>query len=137
MSFYGSRNQDVADKSERITPQEFKEKYWTGNDVKSENTVIIDVRPSTHYKISNFQSDVVKNVPLNTLTSFKGDLSKLKEIVPKINEDSDVVVFCRYGNDSRLATRELKDKFGINNTKDVMGGFFAYIDQIDPSIPKY
>lgn len=137
MSFCGSRNYDVAEKSERITPKEFKDKYWTGKDIKFENTFIIDVRPSHHYKISNFQTDVVKNIPLETLSSFKGDLNKLKAVIPDLNEDSEVVLFCRHGNDSRLATRELKDKFGIKNTKDVIGGFFEYINQIDPSIPKY
>lgn len=134
LSFCGSRDYDVVDSMERITPVEFKEKYWSA---PAKECVVIDVRPQAHYKISNFKTDTVTNIPLATLTSMKGDIGKLKEVVPEINEDSDVVVFCRYGNDSRLATRELKDKFGIQNTKDVIGGFFAYIDQVDPSIPKY
>ncbi|KAL6931785.1 probable Adenylyltransferase and sulfurtransferase UBA4 [Hanseniaspora guilliermondii] len=134
LSFCGSRNYDVVDKTERITPREFQDRYWSS---QSKDHVVIDVRPEAHYKISNFHTDKVKNIPLATLTSLKGDINKLKDLVPEINEDSEVVVFCRYGNDSRLATRELKDKFGIKNTMDVIGGFFGYIDQIDPSIPKY
>lgn len=134
LAFCGARDYDVVDSMERITPREFKDKYWSTPD---KECIVIDVRPETHYRISNFNTEKVTNIPLATLTSMKGDINKLREILPDISESSDVVVFCRYGNDSRLATRELKDRFGIQNTKDVVGGFFAYIDQIDPSIPKY
>ncbi|KAH3688775.1 hypothetical protein WICPIJ_000241 [Wickerhamomyces pijperi] len=66
-----------------------------------------------------------------------GDISTLQSRIPNINKNSEVVVLCRYGNDSQLATRMLKDEFGITNVKDVAGGFFKYIDDVDQSIPKY
>lgn len=133
-TFCGSRDYNVVDSSERITPREFHAKYSSS---PARQCVVIDVRPESHYRISNLNTHQVTNIPLATLTSMNGDIHKLKEIVPEISENSEVVVLCRYGNDSRLATRELKDKFGITNTKDVIGGFFAYIDQVEPSIPKY
>lgn len=66
-----------------------------------------------------------------------GDLKKLQEKLPSVEKDSNIVILCRYGNDSQLATRLLKDKFGFSNVRDVRGGYFKYIDDIDQTIPKY
>ena len=67
----------------------------------------------------------------------KSDFDALKSRIPSIDADSEVFVICRYGNDSQLATRLLKEKFKIKNVKDVKGGFFKYIDDINPALPKY
>lgn len=134
--FCGSRNYDVLASEERITVHDFEALYWKNKEPKAD-TVYLDVRPAHHYSISNFNSHRFYNVPLAELQSYKNDWTKLKSSVPEIEKTSEVVVFCRHGNESRLATRVLKDEFGIANTKDVIGGFFKYIDDVDPSLPKY
>lgn len=128
--FCGSRNYNVCDSMERMSVNDF------GNDYNGrQDFVLVDVRPSHHYSISHFPN--AHNIPLKRLRDMNGSISALKEDIPDINENSEVVVFCRYGNDSQLATRLLKDQFGIPKVKDVRGGFFKYIDDVDPSIPKY
>ncbi|KAL6928655.1 Urmylation protein [Hanseniaspora valbyensis] len=134
--FCGSRDYNVLADDERITVQEFEDKYWKDKKPK-EDTVYLDVRPAHHYSISNFNNEKFHNIPLAELKSFKNDWTKLKSKMPELEPTSEVVVFCRHGNESRLATRVLKDDFGIKNTKDVIGGFFKYIDDVDPSLPKY
>ena len=66
-----------------------------------------------------------------------GDIRKLQNLIPTLDTKSEVVVICRRGNDSQLATRILRDDFHLEDVKDIKGGLFEYIDTIDPSIPKY
>ncbi|AQZ14924.1 UBA4 (YHR111W) [Zygosaccharomyces parabailii] len=129
-AFCGSRNYDVCDANERMSVAYFEEQYRQRKDF-----ILLDVRPSHHYSISHFPD--THNIPLKSLQNMKGSLSKLRHQIPNINPDSEVVVICRHGNESQLATRLLKDDFGIPDVKDIRGGFFKYIDEVDPSIPKY
>ena len=87
------------------------------------------------YEISHFTEAV--NITIKNLRDMNGDLKKLQEKLPSVEKDSNIVILCRYGNDSQLATRLLKDKFGFSNVRDVRGGYFKYIDDIDQTIPKY
>ncbi|XBW36809.1 hypothetical protein QEN19_002386 [Hanseniaspora menglaensis] len=134
--FCGSKDYNVVADEERITVNEFEAKYWKNRNY-NDKTIYIDVRPAHHYSISNFNNEKFHNIPLADLKSYKSDWNKLRAEIPDVDKSSEVVVFCRHGNESRLATRVLKDDFGIKNTKDVIGGFFKYIDDVDKSIPKY
>ena len=102
---------------------------------KDNNYILLDVRPSHHFSISHFPNAI--NIPVKDLKDMNGSIDKLKERIPQLNDESELLVLCRYGNDSQIATRLLKDLFKISNVKDIKGGFFSYIDEIDPSIPKY
>ena len=128
--FCGSRNYNVCEPDERMSVQDFEKHREGPNDV-----ILLDVRPSHHYEISHFANTF--NIPVKKLRNMDGSMAKLQDEIPRIKQDSEVVVLCRYGNDSQIATRLLKDEFKIPNVRDVKGGFFKYIDEIDPSIPKY
>lgn len=130
--FCGSRDYNVCTPEERITVKNYEEKYH--ND-KLRGHILLDVRPHHHYGISHVPESY--NLTVKELKDMEGELTKLKDEIPDIGIDSEVIVMCRYGNDSQLATRLLKDKFGISNVKDVKGGFFKYIDEINPRLPKY
>lgn len=130
--FCGSRNYDVCTPDERITVEKFEEEYKSRKD---SSYILLDVRPHHHYNISHLSGS--HNLTVKELRDMDGELEKLQAHIPAISKDSQVVVMCRYGNDSRLATRLLIDRFGISSVKDVSGGLFKYIDNIDPSIPKY
>ncbi|GMM58785.1 Uba4 protein [Maudiozyma humilis] len=130
--FCGSRNYNVCVPEERITVQQFDNEYLK---VTSPGCILLDVRPEHHYQISHLPNTY--NITVKSLRNMDGSLDELQKHIPSVSKDSDIVVLCRFGNDSQLATRLLKDDFGINNVKDVQGGFFKYIDDIDPSIPKY
>lgn len=130
--FCGSRNYNVCTSDERMTVEQFDNYYYK---VTERKYILLDVRPEHHYNISHFPNTY--NITVKSLRNMDGSLDKLQKEIPDVSKDSEVVVLCRYGNDSQLATRLLKDEFGIENVKDVQGGFFKYIDDIDPSIPKY
>lgn len=131
--FCGSRDYNVCTPDERITVSSFENDYHITR--KDNSYILLDVRPAHHYEISHFPNTV--NIPLNDLKKMDGSIEKLNKIIPNIGQESEVLVLCRHGNESQIATRLLKDNFKINNVKDIKGGYFAYIDSIDPSIPKY
>ncbi|EHN02047.1 Uba4p [Saccharomyces cerevisiae x Saccharomyces kudriavzevii VIN7] len=131
--FCGSRNYNVCEPDERLSVDAFQDLY-KGEDFSAKH-IFLDVRPSHHYDISHFPETV--NIPIKRLRDMNGDLKKLQEKLPTVGKDSSIVVLCRYGNDSQVATRLLKDEFGFVNVRDVRGGYFKYIDDIDRTIPKY
>lgn len=131
--FCGSRNYNVCTPDERITVEMFESDYHTAK--KDNRYVLLDVRPTHHFNISHFPDAL--NIPVKELKDMNGSFDKLKERIPNLTQDSEMLVLCRYGNDSQIATRLLKDEFKMSNVKDIRGGYFSYIDSIDPSIPKY
>lgn len=131
--FCGSRNYNVCSPEERISVQIFETDYHSVS--KDNNYILLDVRPPHHFNISHFPNAI--NIPVKDLKNMDGSIDKLKAKIPQLNKDSELLVLCRYGNDSQIATRLLKDNFKLSNVKDIKGGFFSYIDEIDPSIPKY
>lgn len=131
-TFCGSRNYDCCSLDERISVEVFEEQF---KNREPSDYILLDVRPHHHYGISHLSES--HNLTVKELRDMDGELAQIQKHIPNMNKDSEVVVMCRYGNDSRLATRLLKDQFGINNVKDITGGLFRYIDEIDPSIPKY
>ena len=132
-TFCGTRNYNVLTDEERIDVTEFENQYWK-NKIK-EDFILLDVRPSLHYSISHLPNTY--NVTVNELKDMNGNLNQLRSEIPSITENSEVLVICRYGNDSQIATKLLKNKFHITNVKDVKGGLFKYIDDVNSSIPKY
>lgn len=132
-TFCGSRHYNVLTEEERVDVFEFEKRYKMKAEDKS--FLLLDVRPSLHYSISHLPD--THNITVNELRDMKSDFDALKSRIPSIDADSEVFVICRYGNDSQLATRLLKEKFKIKNVKDVKGGFFKYIDDINPALPKY
>ncbi|CCD23590.1 Uba4p NDAI_0B05570 [Naumovozyma dairenensis CBS 421] len=135
--FCGSRNYNVCQADERISVHEFDSAFSPRDTERAvkENLIMLDVRPNHHYNISHLPDTV--NIPLKVLKNMNGSMELLQEVIPTVNTESEVIVLCRYGNDSQLATRLLKDEFKIGNVKDVKGGFFKYIDELDTTIPKY
>ncbi|CAI4053323.1 hypothetical protein SUVZ_15G2660 [Saccharomyces uvarum] len=131
--FCGSRNYNVCQPDERLSVEAFQDLY-KDNDRKTSH-ILMDVRPSHHYEISHFPEAI--NLPVKKLRDMNGDIKKLQEVLPTVGKDSNIVVLCRHGNDSQIATRLLKDEFELSNVRDVRGGYFKYIDDIDQNIPKY
>lgn len=130
--FCGSRDYNVCSSEERISVEEFENNYRTR---ENPEFILLDVRPQHHYQISHLPNTF--NLTVKDLRNMDGDLSKLQDSIPHLHKGSEVLVMCRYGNDSQLATRLLKDQFGVSNVKDVRGGLFKYIDDVNPSLPKY
>ncbi len=85
---------------------------------------LIDVREPYEYDIVNLGGELI---PLNTIEGS----------IDKIRSDKRVVVHCRSGVRSAKAIRTLERKFGFENLYNLKGGVLAWVDEIDPRLPKY
>lgn len=84
---------------------------------------LIDVREPSEVALVSLKSE---NIPLN---SIDGQLSKIRKDVP-------VIVHCKSGGRSATAVRKLQTH-GFTNTKNLTGGILKWIEEIDPSLPRY
>lgn len=96
--------------------------------------LLIDTRPEEQFLITSLPSAI--NI------EWERKLSRLESIDQYLPEDflretDPIFVICRYGNDSRLALRKLKDEMGFNNVFDLVGGIDKWSRDVDPMIPLY
>ncbi len=88
-----------------------------------EEFTLVDVREESEYETVNLGGTLI---PLATL----GD--RLDEL----DRDAHVVVHCRAGHRGATAVGQLRDA-GFTNVWNVNGALMAWIDRIDPSLPRY
>jgi adenylyltransferase/sulfurtransferase len=86
--------------------------------------MIVDVREPAEFEICRIPGAVL--IPLNQLPSRIAELDPEKEIVLQ----------CKVGGRSASATAFLK-RAGFSRARNLTGGILAWIDQVDPSQPKY
>ncbi|KRZ93612.1 Adenylyltransferase and sulfurtransferase MOCS3, partial [Trichinella sp. T8] len=92
----------------------------------------IDCRPPHQYEISHFETAI--NLPLDSIV--RGSSTELKEKLIQLPED--VFVICNRGNQSQMAVQELRKKLNDDcrwNFKDVIGGYLAWVREVDPTFP--
>jgi sulfur-carrier protein adenylyltransferase/sulfurtransferase len=102
-----------------ITPVELKKRIDAG-----ENVQIVDVREPNEYQINRIQGSVL--IPL-------GELPRRYQ---ELDLDREIVLHCKSGVRSGKAQDFLRT-VGVTDTKNLRGGVLAWIDQVDPSQPKY
>ena len=88
---------------------------------------ILDVREPREWEICRLPGSTL--IPL-------GELPKRLAEVPQGPGAPEIVVHCKMGGRSAKAVRLLRDH-GITNARNLTGGILAWIDRIDPSLPKY
>lgn len=115
------QNISILSPSERITCRELVEKK------SLDDYCIVDVRPPGHFDIVRFPEAI--NISIDQC------LKRIEEI-RELASQKNVLVVCRAGNDSQLATRIFKDH-GIENVVDLVGGMNAYAACIDLTLPRY
>jgi adenylyltransferase and sulfurtransferase len=108
--------------SARITIKEYKEVVD-----KSEQHMLLDVRPVHQFKITSLANSV--NIPLSDLEE------ELPKLGSKLNGSS-LYVICRRGNTSQTAVQLLHQK-GFLSAKDIIGGLESWAQEIDPKFPIY
>jgi adenylyltransferase/sulfurtransferase len=86
--------------------------------------LIIDVRQPNEFEICRIPG--AKLIPLNELPS------RIQELDPS----QEIVLQCKVGGRSAQATAFLRQR-GFTRARNLAGGILAWIDQIDPSQPKY
>jgi adenylyltransferase/sulfurtransferase len=86
--------------------------------------LIVDVREPAEFEICRIPGAVL--IPLGQLPSRIGELDPAREIVLQ----------CKVGSRSASATAYLR-RAGFALARNLTGGILAWIDQVDPSQPKY
>ena len=119
--FCGLRRGELPESDETfVTPQELKSKLDAG-----EPLLLLDVREPEELEISEFPHPY-KHIPLDDLP----------ERVHELDLTSEIVVFCRNDQRSRLASQMLQ-RMGFARVKVLKGGINAWAQEIDPSVPQY
>ena len=119
--FCGIRGEEtpaMTDGIPEITPKEMKARQDRGDDV-----FILDVREVHEYQICNLNG---KLIPLGELPRRVAELDSSKEMI----------VHCRSGKRSADAISFLQ-KAGFKKLWNLKGGFLAWSDDVDPTVPKY
>jgi molybdopterin/thiamine biosynthesis adenylyltransferase/rhodanese-related sulfurtransferase/molybdopterin converting factor small subunit len=91
---------------------------------RGENVFVLDVREPNEYAINKIPGS--KLIPL-------GDLA---ERVTELDPGREIVCQCKSGMRSARAAAFLREH-GFKNVKNLKGGILAWVDQVDPSQPKY
>jgi len=102
-----------------ITPVELKRRLDRGEKLR-----IIDVREPHEYQINRIAGSTL--IPL-------GDVPKR---VNELDPDEELVMQCKSGARSGKAADFLRSQ-GFKHVLNLKGGILAWIDQVDPSQPKY
>ena len=108
-----------ADAMNDITPLELKARIDAGT-----RPFVLDVREPTEYQINRIPGSVL--IPLGELPARVGELDPTVEIVTQ----------CKSGVRSAKAASFLRQQ-GFTNVRNLTGGILAWVDQVDPSQPKY
>lgn len=95
--------------------------------------VLVDVRTETEMKICSLPNSF--NLPFGKIFSDPA-LNALKDLIEKTNTVTHYVV-CRRGNDSQKAVKLLQKHFDKYVWCDIIGGLYAWHDEIDNSFPLY
>jgi rhodanese-related sulfurtransferase len=90
---------------------------------EGEDFVLVDVREQKEFDTCNLGGLLI---PLGTIDGGMNQLDK----------SAHVVVHCKTGGRSAMATKKLRDA-GFENAWNVGGGILAWSDRVDPSVQKY
>jgi sulfur-carrier protein adenylyltransferase/sulfurtransferase len=79
----------------------------------------------------------LKEVEFVNLKGIHIPLKSLAQELHQINKDIPVVIHCKTGGRSLTATKKLQSEFGFTNVINLKGGIIKWIEDVDPSLPKY
>ena len=90
-------------------------------------TFVLDVREPQEFQICRIPGSTL--IPLGQLPA------RLAEL-PGASDEREIVVHCKSGARSAKAVRLLRER-GFDRVTNLRGGILAWIEKIDPSLPKY
>ena len=102
-----------------ISPRELKNMLDAKKEIQ-----IIDVRDP-------------KEVELVHMNGINIPLISIEEKRHLIRKDIPVVLHCKTGGRSTLAAQKLQTEFGFRNVMNLTGGILKWIEDVDPSLPRY
>ena len=63
-------------------------------------------------------------------------LGELPRRLDELDRSAELVVLCKSGGRSARAVSILREK-GFSNVRNLSGGILAWIDEVDPTLPRY
>ncbi len=114
----GISQQPAADEKTEITVEQLRARLDNG-----EKLFVLDVREPREYEIVNLGATLIP-------------LSELPKRVEELDPSREIVVHCKMGGRSAKAAAFLRQQ-GFKNVKNLVGGIDAWIDKIDPTLPRY
>lgn len=90
------------------------------------NFHLIDVRENTEWDIVRISG--ASHIPNSKMLP--------EAVMARFNKDAAIILHCKSGARSRTALLELQ-KHGFTNLKNLEGGILAWIQDVDPSLPRY
>ena len=132
----------ILGEDERISAKDLG-KIWREGATKP---LILDVRDKVQYDICHLEGSI--NIPYPWVESSRpheaGQIAQdlaMSSILSDHPSTNAIYVLCRFGNDSQLAVRQLKelgiDEGGKRWVGDVRGGLRAWRQDVDPQWPEY
>ena len=113
--------------------------------------VLIDVRDEPQYGLCRLENSL--NIPFSRIDDLgpeaqpslnDGDQvveDHLTSVLAQVPPDCPIFTICRFGNDSQLAVRKLKElgygRDDARKIKDIRGGFKAWKEEVDTGWPEY
>ena len=91
---------------------------------QGEELELIDVREPYEWQIGHIPG--ARHIPLGSLD----------DEIPRLDRKRTTILYCKAGARSLRAARQLADA-GLADVRSLSGGILRWIDEVDPSIPRY
>ncbi|XP_026474044.1 adenylyltransferase and sulfurtransferase MOCS3-like [Ctenocephalides felis] len=118
----------ILSNDERVTVIDFNNKQKT----TESKHVLIDVRATSEFEMCKIQKSI--NIPIDDVLQNK-QTDLLNNL---LNNNDEVYVVCRRGNDSQRAVKHLKETLDVKiPLYDLVGGLHAWAADVDTSFPIY
>jgi molybdopterin/thiamine biosynthesis adenylyltransferase/rhodanese-related sulfurtransferase len=91
---------------------------------RGEKLEIIDVREPYEWQIGHIPG--ARLVPLN----------QIPEEIPRLDKRRETILYCKAGARSMRAAQQLANA-GITDVRNLTGGILGWIDEVDPTMPRY
>ena len=91
---------------------------------KGEKLEIIDVREPYEWAMGHIPG--ARHVPLG----------RIAEEIPRLDKRREIILYCKVGGRSLKAARQLADA-GVIEVRNLTGGILRWIDEVDPTLPRY
>jgi len=85
---------------------------------------IIDVREPYEWQIGHIPG--ARLVPLD----------RIDAEIPRLDKNRETILYCKVGERSMYAAQQLADA-GVAEVRNLAGGILRWIDEVDPSMPRY
>ena len=139
---------EALDPAERIQAKELES--WRSQ--SNSPYIVLDVRDETQFGICNLPGSI--NIPLSVIEALSNSVEgtadtaqseqhsrKLNVLKQRQPPNQPIYTVCRFGNDSQIAVRKLRELGYDNDGKrwigDIKGGLQAWAQDVDPQWPQY